>query len=153
MEKFEGLLKQITGAIAGRAIDDDLGVFLNADFGAGSDIFGALAESCRQGVAEGWLCKHENGGIKFGRVIKPGEATHGFSVDVVDMDDIVGPHHSHPKGEIEMIIPESAGAKFDGHGEGWLVYGPGTAHKPTVTGGRALVLYLLPDGEIEFTKT
>lgn len=153
MEKFEGLLKQITGAIAGRAVDDNLSIFLNADFGAGSDIFGALAESCRQGVAEGWLCKHENGGIKFGRVIKPGVATHGFSVDVVDMDDIVGPHHSHPKGEIEMIIPETAGAKFDGHGEGWLVYGPGTAHKPTVTGGRALVLYLLPDGEIEFTKT
>lgn len=153
MEKFESLVKQITGAIAGRAVDGGLGEYLNAEFGAGGDTFRALAESCRQGVAEGWLCKHEQGGIKFGRVIKPGEATHGFSVDVVEMADLAGPHHSHPKGEIDMIIPDSGGAKFDGHGEGWLVYGPGTAHKPTVTGGRALVLYLLPGGEIEFTKT
>lgn len=153
MEKFEGLVKQITGAIGGRAVDGDLGDYLNAEFGAAGETFQALAESCRRGVAEGWLCKHEHGGIKFGRVIKPGGATHGYSVDVVDMNDVAGPHHSHPKGEIDMIIPDSGGAKFDGHGEGWLVYGPGTAHKPTVTGGRALVLYLLPGGEIEFTKT
>ncbi len=153
MEKFEGLVKQITGAIAGRAVDGGLGDYLNAEFGSGGDTFQALAESCRRGVAEGWLCKHERGGIKFGRVIKPGGATHGFSVDVVEMNDVAGPHHSHPKGEIDMIISETGGSKFDGHGEGWLVYGPGTAHKPTVTGGRALVLYLLPGGEIEFTKT
>ncbi len=152
MEEFEGLVKQITGAIAGRAVDDDLGAYLDSEFGRNSDTFQALAASCRRGVAEGWLCKHEQGGVKFGRVIKPGDATHGFSVDVVDMDDVAGPHHSHPKGEIDMIIPESGDAKFDGHGEGWLVYKAGTAHKPTVTGGRALVLYLLPDGEIDFTK-
>ena len=42
-------------------------------------------------------------------------------------------------------------ARFDGHGAGWVVYGPGSAHSPTVTGGRALVLYLLPQGAIEFT--
>lgn len=36
--------------------------------------------------------------------------------------------------------------------DGWLVYGAGTAHDPTVTGGRALVLYLLPGGAIEFTR-
>ena len=153
MEKFEGLVKQITGAIAGRALGDDLGDYLNTEFGAGSDSFQALADNCRRGVAEGWMCKHEHGGIKYGRVIKPGEATHGFSVDVVEMADLAGPHHSHPKGEIDMIIPVSGGATFDGQGEGWLVYGPGTAHNPTVTGGRALVLYLLPGGEIEFTKT
>ena len=29
------------------------------------------------------------------------------------------------------------------------VYGPGTAHRPTVRGGRALVLYLLPEGAID----
>jgi hypothetical protein len=29
---------------------------------------------------------------------------------------------------------------------------PGSAHRPTVSQGRALVLYLLPDGRIEFTK-
>ncbi len=34
---------------------------------------------------------------------------------------------------------------------GWLVCPPGSAHRPTVLGGRALVLYLLPQGQIQFT--
>jgi hypothetical protein len=72
-------------------------------------------------------------------------------VDVVDMDDLAGPHHAHPNGEIDMIMPLTEGARFDGHGAGWLVYGPGSAHRPTVTGGRALVLYLLPGGAIDFS--
>jgi len=29
---------------------------------------------------------------------------------------------------------------------------PGSAHNPTVTGGRGAVLFLLPEGKIEFTK-
>jgi len=52
-----------------------------------------------------------------------------------------------------MIMPIAPGAEFDGHPAGWRVYGPGTAHHPTVSGGQALILYLLPDGAIEFTKT
>ena len=35
---------------------------------------------------------------------------------------------------------------------GWLVCPPGSAHHPTVHGGRALVLYLLPEGRIDFTR-
>jgi hypothetical protein len=31
------------------------------------------------------------------------------------------------------------------------VYAPGTGHRPTVTRGRALILYLLPEGKIEWT--
>jgi hypothetical protein len=31
------------------------------------------------------------------------------------------------------------------------VFEPGSDHCPTVTGGKALVLYFLPDGKIEFT--
>ena len=41
--------------------------------------------------------------------------------------------------------------KFDGFPEGWYVYGPGSDHHPTVEGGDAYVLYLLPGGAIEFT--
>jgi hypothetical protein len=41
----------------------------------------------------------------------------------------------------------------DGHGGGWCIYPPGSAHSPTVSGGAALVLYLLPEGKIEFTKS
>jgi len=34
----------------------------------------------------------------------------------------------------------------------WMVYGADTAHSPTVSSGRALVLYLLPQGAIEFAR-
>jgi hypothetical protein len=51
-----------------------------------------------------------------------------------------------------MIMPVTPRAKFDGRGAGWLVYGPDSGHSPTVSDGRALVLYLLPQGAIEFTK-
>ena len=67
------------------------------------------------------------------------------------MADIKGPHHVHTTGEIGAIMPISGDAKFDGMPEGWYVYGPGSAHHPTVTDGDAYVLYLLPDGAIEFT--
>ena len=67
------------------------------------------------------------------------------------MEDIVGPRHRHPNGEIDMVIPENDDGEFDGHGKGWVVYGPGSAHSPTVTGGRVFVLYLLPEGAIDFT--
>ena len=49
-------------------------------------------------------------------------------------------------------MPVDPTATFDGRGAGWLVYRPGTAHRPTVRQGKALVLYMLPDGVIEFTK-
>jgi hypothetical protein len=103
-------------------------------------------------VAEGWLCNREGGGIRYGRIFKPADDLHGFSVDVVDMTDIAGPHHTHPLGEIDLIMPIEGDARFDGQPAGWLVCPPGSAHRPTVTDGRALVLYLLPQGSIEFTR-
>lgn len=51
-----------------------------------------------------------------------------------------------------MVMPITPDARFDGHGAGWCVYGPDSAHHPTVSDGEAIVLYLLPKGEIEFTK-
>ncbi len=49
-------------------------------------------------------------------------------------------------------MPLTQGATFDGHPAGWCVYPPGSAHHPTVAQGRALVLYLLPEGQIHFTR-
>ena len=68
------------------------------------------------------------------------------------MHDIAGPQHVHPHGEIDLIMPLTEGATFDGNPAGWCVYGPGSAHRPTVANGQALVLYLLPQGAIEFTS-
>ena len=98
------------------------------------------------------MCAHEAGGIRYGRIFKPDAELHGFSVDVVDMDDVVGPHHAHPNGEIDLVMPQKGNALFDDQPAGWVVYPPGSAHRPTVSNGRALVMYLLPEGSIEFTR-
>ncbi|HLI12178.1 MAG TPA: DUF4863 family protein [Alphaproteobacteria bacterium] len=151
-DAFEKLVARVTGAIAGKPLDAALARMLDRDFPPTGAAFQAIQAACHQAIAAGWMCSREAGGIRYGRVVKPSPALAGFSVDVVQMADIKGPYHRHPKGEIDMIMPLSPGAVFDGHGAGWCVYGPGTAHHPTVSGGAALVLYLLPEGAIEFTK-
>ncbi len=151
-EQFGSLIRQVTSTIAGKPLDAALEQDLNARFPAGGPVFESIRTACKQAVAAGWMCNREAGGIKFGRVIKPGDAMHGFSVDVVDMNECKGPHHRHPNGEIDMVLPLEGDARFDGASAGWKVYGPDSAHYPTVTGGRAHVLYLLPHGAIEFTK-
>jgi hypothetical protein len=150
---FAGMIGKITARIVDCRLDEHLERNLNSAFPPDSPGYRAIFDACRRAIAAGWMCSRESAGIRFGRVIKPGPHTHGFSVDVVDMPPIAGPHHRHPSGEIDLIMPLEPGAKFDGRDAGWLVYGPGSAHRPTVTQGRALVLYLLPAGAIEFTNT
>ena len=48
--------------------------------------------------------------------------------------------------------PVTPAARFGGKGEVWLIHRLGRAHHPTVSGGRAAVMYLLPRGAISFTK-
>ncbi len=151
-EPFVHLIAGITRSIQHRPLDQSLEDELNQRFPAGGAHYRELLEACQQAIAAGWMCNREAGGIRFGRVIKPGPQTHEFSVDVVDMPPVVGPHHAHPQGEIDLIMPLEPGARFDERGAGWLVYPAGSAHHPTVRDGRALVLYLLPNGAIEFTR-
>lgn len=149
--RFEALIAQIAGEIASLPLDGVMESTLNATHGVGTVSFAELAALCAQGEAEGWLMEREAGGIRFGRAIKPGTSAGLFSVDVVRMKDVRGPHHLHPNGEIGAVIPLSGTPRFDGFDAGWYVYGPGTDHHPTVSGGDAYVLYLLPEGAIEFT--
>ena len=108
-DEFRRQVSAVTAEVAGRPLDASLQHWLNAHHGAGSASFEALARSCRTGVADGWLCDREGGGIRYGRIFKPSADLHGFSVDVVDMTDVVGPHHSHPNGEVDLVMP------IDGH--------------------------------------
>jgi Domain of unknown function (DUF4863) len=151
-EPFVQHLARVTEAIAGQPLDTALETRLESEFPANGKWFAEAAALCRQGVAEGWLCGREAGGIKFGRAVPAGDTLHGFSVDVVEMDNVVGPHHRHPNGEIDLILPLDDEAEFDGRGAGWLVYAADSSHHPTVAKGKALVLYLLPGGAIEFTS-
>ena len=150
--EFRELVAGVTARIAGRPLGPELDDWLNRECGPGTPVYQDLKAACQAGVAEGWLCDRKGGGIRYGRIFKPADDLHGFSVDVVDMQDVVGPHHSHPNGEIDLIMPIDGEAQFDGRPAGWCVYPPGSAHQPTVSQGRALVLYLLPEGAIQFTR-
>ena len=151
-ETFGALMTPIMEAIAGLPVDRALADGLNRQFPGDGEAVAAIESACHAAIAEGWMCAQGGPGRRFGRVIPHSPATKDLSVDVVDLTEIVGPLHRHPDGEICLVMPVDAPAKFDGKGRGWCVYGPGSAHRPTVKGGRALVLYLLPGGKIEFQE-
>lgn len=150
-ESFTALMGPIFEAVAGKPVDQAMAAALNADFPYDGSVVQAIEAACHDGIAAGWMCDQGAAGRKFGRIIQPAPANGNLSVDVVDLTDVVGPHHEHPTGEVCLSMPVDASAKFDGMGAGWCVNDPGSDHCPTVTEGRALVLYLLPDGQINFT--
>jgi hypothetical protein len=99
---------------------------------------------------EGWLTpRRATPTLTYGRIAKSSTETLGFAIDVVDM---VGPgaEHIHPNGEINLCFRESGDPRFCGAAEGWYVVPPGSRHIPEVTGGRMVICYFLPGGEIQF---
>jgi hypothetical protein len=141
----------ITASIARFPVEPALAQRLTDLFSPESTVFEEIEAPCRRGIVEGWLCNREADGIRFGRALKATSVTYGLSVDVVKMPKLAGSYHRHPNGEIDMVMPINPGARFDGSPGGWKVYGTDSAHRPTVTGGSAVILYLLPDGAIEFS--
>ena len=152
LQEFGRLMQPVMDVIAGRAVDRTLETELNRRFPAGDDAVRAIEEACHAAIKAGWMCAKGDAKRRFGRVIEPAPGTHDLSVDVVALTDIVGPHHRHPNGEICLVMPVDAGARFNGRGAGWCVFPPGSAHRPAVAGGEALILYMLPGGAIEFTE-
>jgi len=122
---------------------------LERDFPADGAFVTELAAQMRAGVADGSLCNRGGGSVRFSRVFKACGETCGLSADAVLMDG-PGPLHRHPLGEVDLCLREAGEPSFDGKPAGWVVYGPGSEHVPTVTGGTMLILYLLPQGSIEF---
>ena len=148
---FLEIVAEVASVIGDQPLDAGLETLLNDRFPSDGSVFTALSKLCAEGEAEGWLMAREAGGIKFGRAVKPGAEAGAMSVDVVRMKNCAGPHHVHTTGEIGAVMPIDGQPTFDEKPVGWYVYGPGTDHHPTVSGGEAYVLYLLPDGQIEFT--
>jgi len=151
IDQFQTLLKPVTDFVSGQAVSHELAEELDRRFPGDGETFKTIEAACHAAIADGWMCTQGTEGRRFGRIIEAGDETGGLSVDVVDLKDIVGPHHRHPTGEICMIMPVTEGARFDGMERGWCVNEPGSEHRPTVTDGEALVLYMLPEGKIEFT--
>ena len=80
-QQFETLVRDLATDIAGRHVDADLQAYLNGRFPPEGTVFRRLADACRAGIAEGWLCNREQAGIRFGGVMKPGPDTQIGSED------------------------------------------------------------------------
>ncbi|WP_299438797.1 DUF4863 family protein [uncultured Rhodospira sp.] len=145
------LLAPVIGEIAAVPWNAALAERLNAMFPPDGPLFSALEARCDDGITTGWMGLQGDEVRKGARVIEPGAATGGLSVDVVQLIDFCGPHHRHPNGEVCAVMPADAAGQFDGNPRGWAVYPPGSDHWPAVTGGRVRILFLLPDGAIEYT--
>ncbi|MCP4979953.1 MAG: DUF4863 family protein [Gammaproteobacteria bacterium] len=95
---------------SGKPVDDDLASELNRQFPPDCDVYEAIEAACHQAISDGWMCSQGGEGWCFCRVIEPSVETNMLNVDVVDLKDIVGPHHRHPRGEICMVMPVTAEA-------------------------------------------
>lgn len=123
---------------------------LQAKFPEGCALLADLAKLGKAGLTEGWLCTKEAGGTRFSRVAKP-EAAQGFSVDAVLLSG-EGPWHKHTKGEVNCLISLEGKPKFCGMSPPWAAFEPGSQHVPSVTGGKMLIFYMLPEGAVEWKR-
>ncbi|MGC6508435.1 MAG: DUF4863 family protein [Myxococcota bacterium] len=96
-----------------------------------------------------WLFPSSHRDIRFGQLCDA--QAFGISIDTVDMDK-AGPSHLHLNGEVDIAFSIEGKPKFDGNGEGWTVYPPNSWHRPTVTGGRMIILYFLPGAALKFCR-
>ncbi|MET1114053.1 MAG: DUF4863 family protein [Comamonas sp.] len=156
-------LDEIKDKTAGTALED----WLNAVHGPGSLLYESLAELVRRGVRDGWAANVEVDGPRYrrSRIAEPSAETLQFSITAVYMDSsgtiqrnpegsLRGDYHAHPYGEINMVIPLSAGAALAGpngwcHG-GWTAPPPGSHHYPEAKGGAVIALFYLPAGRISY---
>ena len=140
----------ITRWLEGRPIDAHLASELRAAFPPEGEEFRALAVAAAAEVDSGRIGRRIDETTIYARLHQPTPQSCGFSVDIVKLTNVKGALHRHPRGEIDMIVPLDPSARFAGHGRGWLTFGPGSIHRPVVTGGSAIVVYLLPGGEMTF---
>lgn len=146
-EQFVELLRPLAAALQPIDVDaDDAAAAAERAAPFAGAAVAAVRDAAIASIGSDWLLPKENAGIRFGRVAKD---LHGFSVDAVLMD-VPGPRHRHPNGELDLCFATRGEPKFDGHAPGWVVYGKGSVHVPTVRGGEMLILYFLPAGAIEF---
>lgn len=102
-------------------------------------------------LEEGQLAQRGELPVRYGRVTKALPESDGYSIDVVVMNG-PGPLHRHPNGEANYCVALEGSPTFMGQPPGWVVEPPGSQHVPTVEGGKMLIVYLLPEGAIEFVS-
>lgn len=149
LEHFQPLIDAASGIdlTDPAAARDALKSRLDPESDAGRAVSAALVAL----LEEGKVADRGAPPVRFSRAAKATDETSGFSIDVVDMTG-PGPLHRHPNGEVNWCIALEGAPTFDGEGPGWVVEPPGSEHVPTVEGGRMLIVYLLPEGAIEFVQ-
>jgi len=125
---------------------------LEARLAPGGEAAQALEAELLRLLAEGHIANRGEEPVRWGRVCGASDETGGHSIDVVHMS-APGPRHRHPLGEIDYCIATEGEPTFDGRPPGWVVFAPDSTHTPTVAGGKMLIVYLLPDGAIEFERS
>ncbi len=123
---------------------------LNREFPITAAWANELRTLANTGLSEGWLCGREAGPTRFSRVAKP-DAAHGYSIDAVLLWGD-GPWHRHTNGEVNCLLTMEGDPEFCGHKEGWAVFAPGSAHVPSVKGGKMMIFYMLPGGAVEWKQ-
>lgn len=171
IEQCISFLTEVTDRTAGA----DLERMLNRKYGGQSKEYRNFARLIKLGVSKGWLAHEEIDGPHYrrSRLIDPIEATHFFSITAVYMDSQAsetdedraldqenvfrGQYHSHPYGEINLIVPIDDGAELSGplgwQGPGWTAPPPGSQHYPEVRGGALIAFFFLPAGRISYDIT
>ena len=156
-------LKEVKDKTAG----PDLERWLNATHGPGTPVYDELARLIRIGIEEGWAANVEIAGPHYrrSRLAEPSAATDYFSITAVYMDSAApnngdmtkvfqGDYHSHPYGELNMVMPMTPGAQLMGplgwRDAGWTAPAPGSHHFPEARGGAVVALFFLPAGRISY---
>jgi 2-hydroxylaminobenzoate mutase len=138
----------------------------------------ALRAALLEALAAGVIGERGKDPVRYSRLAKPGATRHDLSVDFVWMSG-PGIPHRHPRGEVNLCFAvdvdasgapratataskggsggaagsdtrSASTARFDGQPQGWVAFPPDSRHVPTVTGGRMLIAYFLPGGEVEW---
>jgi hypothetical protein len=67
-DQFHALMQAATRLVADEPLDAGLQAKLNREAGPTSALYQQIFAACKQGVADGWMCNREGGGIRYGRV-------------------------------------------------------------------------------------
>jgi hypothetical protein len=147
-EEIQEACKPILHFLSKNKISSTLSTDLAQEFPKDSTQLQNIESLCKKALAENLIKMRGAPELRFGRILKPTEAC-PVSIDIVDMN-CKGPGHTHPLGEVDLCFPQDPGAEFDGNADTWIVYPERSWHEPTVSKGRMIILYFLPEGSIRF---
>ncbi len=149
LETFKPLIDAATGLdLSDRAAAE---ATLTERFDPAGEDAKALRERLLALLDAGEIAENGELPVQWGRAAKATPESNDFSIDVVLMNG-AGPRHTHPTGEVDYCIPLEGQPSFEGCEQGWVVMPAGSTHVPAVENGTMLIVYLLPQGAIEFHR-